>query len=127
MITAGLTLDAGALVAVERGDNKLRAIAFDVRRAGLPMALPAGGLAQVWRGGRRQARLARLLKEPRLEVVALDEAVARVVGQMCGESGHPDVVNVSVALCARERGHTVVTSDPDDVRRVDRRLPLIVL
>ena len=44
---------------------------------------------------------------------------------MCAGSGHADIVDVHVALCARERRHAVVTSDPDDIARVDPRLPLI--
>jgi hypothetical protein len=52
-------------------------------------------------------------------------SVARTVGEMCADSGHADVVDVHVALCAREREHAVVTSDPDDLARVDAALPLI--
>ena len=51
--------------------------------------------------------------------------VARAVGEMCAGSRHADVIDVHVALCARERGHAVVTSDPDDLARVDPALPLI--
>jgi hypothetical protein len=46
-------------------------------------------------------------------------SVARTVGAVCAEIGHDDVVDVHVALCARERHHAVVTSDPDDIADVD--------
>lgn len=52
-------------------------------------------------------------------------SVARTVGEMCADTGHADIVDVHVALCARERRHAVVTSDPDDLARVDPALPLI--
>jgi hypothetical protein len=35
------------------------------------------------------------------------------------------VVDVHVALCARDRHHAVVTSDPDDIARIDPTLRLI--
>ena len=44
---------------------------------------------------------------------------------MCAERGHDDIVDVHVALCARERQHAVVTSDPGDIARIDPTLPMI--
>jgi len=32
---------------------------------------------------------------------------------------------VSVALCARDRGHSVITSDPADIAKIDPSLTLI--
>ena len=43
-------------------------------------------------------------------------------GLLCPRSGHADVVDVSVALCARQRNLHVVTSDPQDLRAVDDAL-----
>jgi hypothetical protein len=51
--------------------------------------------------------------------------IARSVGLMCARSGQHDVIDVQVALCARERGHAVATSDPDDMLRIDHALPVI--
>ncbi|HET6759758.1 MAG TPA: hypothetical protein VFH20_10815 [Propionibacteriaceae bacterium] len=51
--------------------------------------------------------------------------VARTIGTLCAASGHHDVSDVHVALCARERGHAVVTSDLDDIARVDPSLVII--
>ena len=79
------------------------------------------------RGGPRQARVARLLGDPAVTVVAMDELEARAVGLLCGRSGHSDVVDVHVALVARDRDSTVVTSDPDDLRHVDPAVSLIVV
>ena len=47
------------------------------------------------------------------------------VGLLCARSGHADVIDVHVALCARERRHAVATSDPDDMLRIDHALPVI--
>jgi hypothetical protein len=78
-------------------------------------------------GGPRQAQLARLLATPELIVVPLDEATARAVGVLCGQSGHSDVVDVHVVLHATEMGHQVVTSDPDDIRAVNPSVPVIAI
>lgn len=124
---AGLTLDTGALVGLERGHDRVRSMLRLARDDGDEVAIPAGVVAQAWRGGARQGRLARLLKDRNVEVVSLDETVARMVGTLCGSTEHHDVIDVSVALCARERRHEVVTSDPQDIRSVDPELTLIEL
>ncbi len=56
-----------------------------------------------------------------------DEQTARLVGELCGVTGHHDIVDVHVVLHARMHGHQVVTSDPDDLSRVDPRLSMIVI
>lgn len=117
-----MTLDTGALLALERVRSVLRRAASE----GLPVAVPAGVVAQSWRGGPRQARIARLLADPEVQVVALADPTARAVGLLAARSGHADVVDVSVALCAAERGDVVVTSDPGDLAAVDPRLTLTV-
>lgn len=86
---------------------------------GLRIAVPAGVVAQVWRNGRTQVRLVRLLGSPWVDVEPLDDRRARAAGQLCGAAGTHDVVDASVVLCARARNHAVMTSDVDDLRRLD--------
>lgn len=81
-------------------------------------------VAQAWRSP-RQVRLARWLKTDDVEIAGLSLDVARLVGRQCAKSGHADIVDVHVAWCAAQRQHTVVTSDPDDIERINPRLPLI--
>jgi predicted nucleic acid-binding protein len=121
----GLTLDAGALIALERRDERLRRLLGSAWPGGV--ALPAAALAQVWRASARQHGLGLLLLDPALEVVPLDSDEALMIGAVCARSGATDVVDVSVAVCARRRGHAVVTSDPDDLLRIDPDLDLIVI
>ena len=122
-----LTLDTGALLALERGQRRVRALLQRAVENQIAISVPAGVVAQAWRGGPRQARVARLLGDPAVTVVALDDLAARAVGLMCGRVGHADVVDVHVVLVARERNATVVTSDPDDIGQVDPSLQLIVV
>ena len=69
----GVTLDAGALIAIERADRRMQALLDEAHAAGLPIDVPAGALAQAWRAGPVQARLARALRLPNVSVPALDE------------------------------------------------------
>ena len=124
--TTGLTLDAGALLAL---DHPAKAIAMQARlteavRRGGTICVPVGAIARAWRSS-RQVRLARLLKSRDIDVAVMTPNVARSVGLLCARSGHDDVIDVHVALCARERRHAVITSDPDDISRVDPRLPIM--
>ena len=121
----GVTLDTGALIALERGSRRMIALLEVADAEGASLAVPAGVVAQAWRGGARQARIARLLDAALTTVVPLDDLEARLVGVICGQVGLSDVVDVSVVVCARERGHAVVTSDPDDLRAIDPKLELL--
>lgn len=121
----GLALDAGALIALERGDERVLALLRAALDQGRDLHVVAGVIAQVWRDGARQARLARTLGADGVTTPSLDAETARAVGRLCGLTGHSDVVDVHVALHARLHDLAVVTSDVDDLRRVDPTLPLI--
>jgi hypothetical protein len=115
----GLVLDAGALQALE--GRPIRML-VDLQRAyalGLPIRIPAGALAQSWRGGPRSAALARLLKQP-CAVVEVDERSARQIGEFVASlhlprGVKPDIADAQVALVARATASLVWTSDPDDL------------
>lgn len=121
---SGLTLDAGALIAVERNDRRVVNLIRRALTRGHTLAVPAGVIGQAWRNGARQARLAQLLKSPAIQIEALDGHRARAAGQLCGASGTDDVIDASVVLCARARAHAVVTSDAADIGRLDSSLRL---
>lgn len=108
-----MVLDAGALVAIERGDREM--IALIKRERGNDRApLTHGGvIGQVWRGGHgRQANLARLL--PGVDVTPIDDGLGRRVGVLLGEAGAVDVIDAAVVLLA-EDGDDIFTSDPRDL------------
>ncbi len=124
---AGITLDAGALIAFERRAPAVVAILRDALRRGASITIPAGALAQAWRDGRRQARLAQLLGGDFVTLEPLDGMAARAAGQLCGVTGTSDVIDASVVLCAKRRQQTIMTSDPGDLRRLDPALRLIAI
>jgi len=126
--TTGLTLDTGALLAL---DHPAKGVAMQARleaarRRGATICIPAEVVAQAWRSP-RQARLARLLKSPDIDIAVMTLTVARSVGLICADTGHDDVVDVHVVLCARQRHHAIVTTDPRDIARIDPAVPRIAV
>ena len=109
-------LDAGAFVAAERRSNWIGAEVKRERAAGRPPRTHGGVVRQVWRGGSgRQVNLARTLVW--VEIVPLDGALGRRAGELLAVAGTRDVIDAAVVLLADD-GDIVVTSDPDDIRRL---------
>jgi predicted nucleic acid-binding protein len=124
-MSRGVTFDTGALIAFEAGKRRMAVLIEEAVATGTPIAIPAGVLAQAWRGGARQVRLVRLLRASNTDVVALNQRAALQVGVRCAARGVSDVVDVSVAVCALDRGQPVITTDPDDLRAIDPNLTLL--
>ena len=120
-------LDTGALIGFERNDRRVVAIIASVLEHHDSLIVPSGVVAPAGRDGSRQARLARLLGSHLCLVLVLDDRQARAAGQLCGLADTTDVIAASVAVAARDLGARVLTSDPDDLRRLDRRLELIAI
>lgn len=108
-----IVYDAGAVVAGERDDRAMWALHDSALRRGLSPLVPAGVLAQVWRGG-PQASLSRFLAG--CVITPLDERLARATGVLCGQAGRADVIDASVVALAQLRDAAVVTGDADDLR-----------
>ena len=120
-----VVLDSGALIAFERNDRKVRALVELALKLGRPLHVPSGVIAQVWRDGSRQARLARLIGSGVLLVQPLDTEEAQAVGVLCGRAHSHDVVDASVVLLARRYRARVVSSDPADLRKLDSSLDVV--
>jgi predicted nucleic acid-binding protein len=105
--------DSGALIAAERDDPKFRAVHQRYVAESRRIIVPAPVLAQVWRGGSRQARMSWTLRgcvvEPTIEVVA------RYAGVLLGRSGTSDAIDAIVVASALTRDGVIVTSDPNDL------------
>lgn len=110
-----VVLDAGALIAAERGEERFAAALRLFRRQAQPIRVPTAVVAQAWRGSGRQARLARLL--PGLTLFPLDPEASKRIGELLGLSGTADVCDGSVVDVA-QTGDIVVTSDPGDIERL---------
>ena len=121
----GLVLDAGALIALDRGDKRMIALLQRALVQGRAFRVPVGVVGQVWRDGRFQVTLARFLRSEEVAIIPLDEQLARSCGELCAASNSPDVIDASVVIIARERRDPIVTSDPNDLRRLDPAAQII--
>ena len=104
---------------MDRGDKRMIALLQRALIQGRVFRVPAGVLGQAWRDGPVQVTLARFLRSEEVEIVPLDEHLARSCGELCAAANVPDVIDASVVIVARERRDPIVTSDPNDLRRLD--------
>jgi hypothetical protein len=110
-------LDAGALVAVDRRDRTVGAQLRVLQRQGTPLRASAAVVGQVWRDGRKQANLARVLAGVGIEPLGKDDGTR--IGELLGRAGSADVVDAHVALLAGPED-VVLTSDAGDIRALLR-------
>jgi hypothetical protein len=123
----GVTLDAGALIAVDRGDRRVLVLLARARETGAVVTVPATALAQAIRRPERQARLARLIRQPGTDVISLDRVDATSTGRLLAASGTSDIADAHVVICARRASQPVVTSDPGDLLGLDPAIGLITI
>lgn len=113
---SGVTYDTGALIAAERDSSRsIWRLHRRLLEQGTNPTLPTVVLGQAWRGG-PQARLSRLVRGCHIE--PLTEQQARAAGAALAASGGSDLVDAAVVVIALAREDLVVTSDPDDLRRI---------
>jgi hypothetical protein len=105
--------DAGALLAAEANDRRFRLAHRQMLDEARRIIVPAPVLTQVWRGGARQALLARVLRSCKVEPTT--EQVARHGGVLLGKTRTSDAVDAIVVASALPRDALIVTSDPDDL------------
>ncbi len=106
-----LVLDTGALIALERNQRPMWVRLKAAQLAGEPPVTHGGVVGQAWRGGPRQARLARALTG--IDVKPLDEHLGREAGELLGLAGLSDVVDAAVVLLSID-GDEIVTVDRND-------------
>ena len=106
-------LDAGALIAIDKRNRRVGAMLRVLQREGVPVRTSAGVVAQVWRDGRRQVNLARIMSG--VDVAAVDDVAARRVGELLAASRTSDLVDAHVALLIQPQDD-VLTSDGADIK-----------
>ncbi|HEY5245660.1 MAG TPA: hypothetical protein VIJ60_08335 [Acidimicrobiales bacterium] len=124
---SALVLDAGAFVAVDRGDRAMVARLRVAERSGIELRSNGVVVAQVWRDPTgRQAVLARLLRS--VDIKAVDQHLGREAGVFLGRADASDAVDATVVAVASP-GDRIVTSDPADVRALVAAsgLPVLVV
>ena len=122
---SGVTLDAGALIALDRNDRNVLVLLARARELGIRLTVPATALAQAIRRPATQVRLARLIRQPTTDVRSLDAVDATSVGILLRASGTRDIADAHVVICARRAKQPIVTSDPRDLARLDPSATLV--
>lgn len=111
----GLTLDTGALIALERRDGRAARLVAATRGQGGRVTVPSAAVVEWWRGQR--GPVARLVDA--FDVESLDEELARVAGEALGKvSSGPSIVDAVVMASAARRGDLVLTGDREDLERL---------
>jgi hypothetical protein len=108
-----VVLDAGALVGIDKHDRHISDLLRELQAREVPLMTSAAVVAQVFRHGSRQARLARLLNDTKIE--PLTEDAGRKIGGLLAKSKTSDVVDGHVALLLTD-GDLCITSDPRDIK-----------
>lgn len=111
---SALILDAGAFVAVDRGDRVMAARLRVAARGGLELRSNGAVVAQVWRDpSGRQAELARLLRA--VDIKPVDRRLGQAAGVLSGRAGKGDAVDATVVALANA-GDRIISGDPGDIR-----------
>ena len=123
----GITLAAGGLIALDRNDRKVIALLARISELGHRTTVPATALAQALRNPSRQVRLSRLIRQAGTDLVSLDGPDAAAVGVLLARTKTSDISDAHVVVCARRNQQPVLTSDLDDLRRLDPTLRIVTV
>jgi len=114
-----LILDAGFLVSVDRGERSAQEFLTAALRRGTALNATHPVVAQVWRDGARQVRLARFLGG--ITIHPFDDG--RAVGAILARSGTSDVVDAHLVSVAIRLSEQILTADFDDLTTLVASLP----
>jgi hypothetical protein len=112
---AALVFDAGALIALERGDRGVGALLTLALQQDIEAITSSACVAQVWRDPARQAKLTRALAG--FLEWPLDPVRARRCGLLLAVTDTSDIADAAIALLTQD-GDTILTSDPRDIQRL---------
>ena len=104
------------LIAAERTVRRMCALHAGFLAEEVVPTVPAPVLAEAWRGGSRQASLARFLALCAIE--PLTEQQAKAVGALAGRADHDDIVDVTVVEGAARRRDAIVTSNHTHISQI---------
>jgi predicted nucleic acid-binding protein len=116
-----LTFDTGALIALERRRQRMRAIVERALEREQRITVPADVIGEWWRGHTevRDAILASVDIEP------LSERLAKIAGEALASVKRSTLVDAIVMASAATRGDIVYTSDVGDLQRLQKYFPSV--
>lgn len=120
-VGGALILDAEGLVKLADGNHFALSLVRDAHDRSGRVITAASTIAEVLRGGPRDAKMHRVLNQ--VIVVPVDKALGRAAGELLGRAGlagHRCTIDALLAAVALGQPRPVVlmTSDPDDMARL---------
>ena len=113
--TRRMILDAGAILALARGDARARVAFARALHEGYVVVIPTPVLAQVHRGGRDRAQVDRVVNAVNA-TLPTSEQIARRAGELQAKASTSDVVDaIVVAEALASVPALILTSDPNDM------------
>lgn len=109
----GVTLDTGALIALERRRLTMQEVYATALANGTVITVPTVVVAEWWRAGHREKERAIILRSVHVE--PLDDRVARIAGLAVGMLPGAGTIDAIIMASASSRGDAVYTSDPNDL------------
>jgi hypothetical protein len=91
------------------------------------ITIPATALAQAMRNPAKQARLSRLIRQAGTDLMAFNGPDATAVGLLLAQTRTAGIVDAHVIVCARRARQAIITSDPNDLRRLSADLTLVIV
>ena len=118
---AGLTLDTGGLIALERRRlqmrRRLQVALLDGKRITVPIVV----ISEWWRG--RTALREQILASVRVE--PLTESLVKLAGEALAQVGGSNAIDAIVVASAAQRGDVIYTSDVPDLTRLGAYFPAV--
>jgi predicted nucleic acid-binding protein len=110
----GFTFDTGALIALERGDHRMRSVLKLARSDSVRIVVPTVVLGEWWRGKTkaRDLLIGSVVLEP------LNESLAKLAGEALAKVRPATFVDAVVMASAAQRSDVVYTSDQRDLDRL---------
>jgi predicted nucleic acid-binding protein len=120
---SALTFDTGALIALSRGDKRMRSVLVAAQERRAVITVPTVVVAEWWRAESKRARLilARISVEP------VGERLAMIAGEALAAVPGSTAIDAIVMASAAQRGDAVFTSDIEDLDRLRRHFPEVRL
>ncbi len=118
-----LILDSGAVLAWSRGEPRPRALLKRALDLGMGVRIPVAVLAEVLRGGPRDAPIHRVRNA--VDVFPTDERTGRLAGSLLAGTGGTNTVDALIAAEAVVSGADVLTGDADDLRALLAKHPSV--
>ncbi len=120
---SALTFDTGALIALSRGDKRMRSVLVAAQERRAVITVPAVVVAEWWRAESKRSRL--ILARIRVEPVS--ERLAMLAGEALAAVPGATAIDAIVMASAAQRGDAVFTSDMKDLDRLRRHFPEVRL